>query len=85
MPSPSCARLISDLNHVSSLRFEFPIRVPERFRARNGPYLLVILVAWWVHASLELLLNDDDEHGLASEIRLSNQNDDSPQVPQFIG
>lgn len=64
MPSTSCARLISDLNHVSSLRLEFPIRVPERFRAGKQA-LLVILVAWWVHASLVLLLSDDDEHGLA--------------------
>jgi len=33
MPFTSCARLISDLNHFSSLKLEFPIRVPERFRA----------------------------------------------------
>jgi hypothetical protein len=64
MPSTSCARVISDLNHVSSLRLEFPIQVPERFRARKQG-ILVILVAWWVHASLMLFLSEDDKHRLA--------------------
>jgi hypothetical protein len=65
MPSTSYARMISELNHVSSLRLEFPIRVPERFRDTKQGILTCQFVAWWVYASLVLLLSDDDRHGLA--------------------